>query len=306
MKQIKIFLLLIFISTLSFSQVSMGGTTPSSAAVLHIQTSNFSTTNRGGFIMPVVTEAQQALIPVTAVDDGMQVFVSDASTGKWCWDIYDGQAAVWRSINCAPVPTCANQIYLEDFNSYALHTGRDRRTDSGDYVTGVFAPWIIDDSAANTPIPPSPVGQDNDYAYTNAAGEMELDNTDGAISLTTAAIDISGYATVCFSVDVRGTGKLEYDSADHSTDADNNKNDFTNVEYSIDGGPWTMIVNFGGNGTVNHTLVAGPSPGFNGNFPDSTVTQMGLSGTTLRIRLTSQVWASDETIYYDNIIVSGG
>lgn len=294
MKKI-VFILLGFISV-SYAQVGVGTTTPSSAAVLHLETANYDTTKVGGFIMPVVTEAEQALIPVAAADDGMMVFVSDPGTGKWCWDIYDAQQTVWRSINCAPVPTCDTQIYLEDFSGYTLNTGRDRRTNSGDYPGGVT--WIIDDSSADS------LGQDNDYAYTNATGQFELNNTDGPVSLTTQAVNISGYATVCFSVDIDATGNLEYDPAQHGTDDSNNINDYVNVEYSIDGGAWTLVADYGGNGTADHTLVAPLTA--DGTFPTGQVSVTGLSGSTLRIRITSNTWASDEHFYYDNILVEGG
>ena len=282
----------------SFSQVIVGDTNTPTAAALHVSTSNFATTNRGGFLMPVVTVAEQALIPVTATDDGMMVFVSDLSTGKWCWEVYDGQVGVWRSINCKPIvvaAVCDTQIFLEDFSGYTLNTGRDRRTDSGDYPV---ANWIVDDSSADF------LNQDNDYAYTNAGEEFELNNTDGPVTLTTAAIDISAYTTVCFSVDIRGVGGLEYNPAIHGTDETNNTNDYVNVEYSIDGGAWTLVADFGGNGTADHTLVA-PNPS-DGTFPDGTVSQTGLSGGNIRIRVTSSTWAASEKFFYDNILVEGG
>lgn len=294
MKKI-VFILLGFINV-SYAQMGVGTTTPSSAAVLHLETVNYNTTKVGGFIMPVVTEAEQVLIPVAAADDGMMVFVSDPGTGKWCWDIYDAQQTVWRSINCAPVPTCDTQIYLEDFSGYTLNTGRDRRTNSGDYPGGVT--WIIDDSSADW------LGQDNDYAYTNATGQFELNNTDGPVSLTTQAVNVSGYTTVCFSVDIDATGNLEYDPAQHVSDDSNNINDYVNVEYSIDGGAWTLVADYGGNGTADHTLVAPLLA--DGTFPTGQVSVSGLSGGTLRIRLTSNTWAGDEHFYYDNILIEGG
>ncbi|MGB0975324.1 MAG: hypothetical protein ACPGU9_10070, partial [Flavobacteriaceae bacterium] len=116
--------ILLLVTNIALAQVGIGTTTPSSAAVLHLETANYSTAKVGGFIMPVVTEAEQAAIPVetsTTRDDGLMVFVSDPGTGKWCWDIYDGEQHVWRSIKCnAPVvvdpPVCDTQIYLEDFS----------------------------------------------------------------------------------------------------------------------------------------------------------------------------------------------
>jgi len=290
--------ILVLISNIAFSQVGIGTTAPSSAAVLHLETANYTATKVGGFIMPVVTETEQASVPVGVIDDGLMVFVSDSGTGKWCWDIYDGQQAVWRSIKCnTPIATvCDTQIYLEDFSGYTLNTGRDKRTNSGDYPGGVT--WTIDDSQADA------LGQDNDYAYTNASDQFELNNTDGPVSLTIQSVDISTYATVCFSVDIDASGDLEYDHSVHGTDDSNNKNDYVDVEYSINGGAWVLVVDYGGNGTVNHTLVA-PTVS-DGTFPTGQVSVSGLSGTGLRIRLTSNTWASDEYFYYDNILVEGG
>jgi hypothetical protein len=296
-----IIFMLLAITSVSFAQVGVRTVTPSSAAVLHLEAANYNSTKVGGFIMPVVTEAEQAAIPVdvsTTRDDGLMVFVSDPGTGKWCWDIYDAEQLVWRSINCnTPVAAvCDTQIYLEDFSGYTLYTGRDKRTDSGDYPGGVT--WTIDDSLADF------LNQDNDYAYTNAAGQFELNNTDGPVSLTTEAVNISGYATVCFSVDIDASGNLEYQPSEHGTDDTNNVNDFVNIEYSIDGGAWTLVADYGGNGTADHTLVAPLLA--DGTFPTGQVSVSGLSGGTLRIRITSNTWASDEHFYYDNILVEGG
>jgi len=279
------------------AQVGVRTTTPNSAAVLHLEAANYNNAKIGGFLMPIVTEAEQASIPVGVSDDGLMVFVSDTATGKWCWDIYDVQATRWRSINCGSRSAICTgtTVYLENFNSYTLNTGRDKRTNSGDYPGGVT--WSIDDSAADF------FGQDNDYAYTNAAGQFELNNTDGAILLTTQSVDISAYTTICFSVEIDAAGNLEYDPSDHANDHDNNKNDYVNIEYSLNGGAWVLIADYGGNGTVNHTLV--PTVPADGSFPTGTVFQGGLSGTSLRIRITSNTWAGDEKFFYDNIIVTG-
>ena len=93
-------MLFLFVNNI-FSQVSIGTTSPSSAAVLHLKTSNFGKIKVGGFLLPVVTEVQQALIPVNDSDDGLIVFVKDTVTGRWCLDIYDSKQKVWRSIQCA-------------------------------------------------------------------------------------------------------------------------------------------------------------------------------------------------------------
>ena len=100
MKYVTCIVIGMFFSVFSFSQVGMGTVVPSSAAVLHLKTANIGTVKFGGFLLPIVTEVQQALIPVTASDDGLLVFVKDIGTGKWCLDIYDAKQDVWRSIKC--------------------------------------------------------------------------------------------------------------------------------------------------------------------------------------------------------------
>jgi len=294
----KIIFILLFVASFSFAQVGIGTTTPSSAAVLHLEAANLPTTKVGGFIMPVVTEAEQAMIPKIATDDGLMVFVSDSVTGKWCWDIYDGQQDIWRSLKCntPPVtPVCDTTIYTEDFSSYANESGIKDGVDNADYPGGVS--WILNDVNGSI--------ASGDYAMV-VGGAFELNDTNGPVSLTTQPVDISSYATVCFSVDIDGRGDLEYNHADHDTDDTNVTNDYVNVEYSVDNGvTWNLVVDYNGNGTVNHTLVANPSPGSD-TFPDDTVSVSGLSGAFLLIRITSQNWAGSEYFTYDNIIIEGG
>jgi hypothetical protein len=101
MKKVICIVLLSLFTGNVFSQVGIGTTNPSSAAVLHLKTSNLGAVKIGGFLLPVVTEVQQALIPVKSSDDGLMVFVKDEITGKWCLEIYDSKQKVWRSIQCA-------------------------------------------------------------------------------------------------------------------------------------------------------------------------------------------------------------
>lgn len=290
--------ILLLITNLAFSQVGIGTTTPSSAAVLHLETANYSTTKVGGFIMPVVTEAEQSAIPVdvsTTRDDGLMVFVSDPGTGKWCWDIYDAEQLVWRSIKCNTVvaAVCDTQIYVEDFSAYTNDSGVNEGVEDGDYPGSVT--WSLEYSGANM--------TSEDWAMVNN-GVFELRDTGGPVTLTLAPVDITGFATVCFSVDVAGRGDLEYKPELHGTDDTNNQNDYVNIEYSIDGGAWVRIVDFGGNGNADHTLTAPYNA--DGTFPDSTVSESGLSGNSLQIRIKGQTWAGDEYFTYDNITIEGG
>ena len=101
MKKVICVIMFSFFVEYTFSQVSIGATSPSTAAVLYLKAANIGAINVGGFLLPVVTEKQQDLIPVKDLDDGLMVFVKDVSTGKWCLDIYDAKQKVWRSIQCA-------------------------------------------------------------------------------------------------------------------------------------------------------------------------------------------------------------
>lgn len=293
-------ILMIVLTNSAVAQVAIGTTTSSSAAVLHLQTASHTTTDVGGFIMPVVTEAEQAAIPVdltTMRDDGLMVFVSDPGSGKWCWDIYDAEQQVWQSIKCdtttVVVVACDTIIDTEDFSSYANDSGVNEGVEDGDYPGSVT--WSLEYAGSNM--------TSDDWAMVNN-GVFEIRDSGGPVTITLAPVDISGYTSACFSVDIAGRGDLEYKGDLHGTDDTNNQNDYVNVEYSLDGGAWVRILDFGGNGDTHHTLTAPYNA--DGTFPDSTVSESGLSGNSLQIRIKAQTWSSDEYFTYDNIIVEGG
>tara|TARA_R110000850_G_scaffold268138_1_gene399431 strand:+ start:31510 stop:32397 length:888 start_codon:yes stop_codon:yes gene_type:complete len=75
-----------------FSQVGINTTTPSAASVIDIQSSNG--TNFGGFLPPRVDLAERDLIPVTAADEGMLVYVINPPNSQL--QIWDGTA--WRTL----------------------------------------------------------------------------------------------------------------------------------------------------------------------------------------------------------------
>jgi len=94
------FLLLFFCGILS-AQVGINTASPSIASVLHLESLNGSGTH-GGFMPPKVDLAQRALIPITAADDGMMIFLSEGSTR--CVQIYDATNTSWVNFYCIPVP----------------------------------------------------------------------------------------------------------------------------------------------------------------------------------------------------------
>ncbi|MGJ8685049.1 MAG: hypothetical protein ACSHWW_10525 [Nonlabens sp.] len=285
-------LLLLFLSLLVNAQVGVNESLPDAAAALDINSQ--MTMNYGGLKLPVVNAAQKAQIPVSSTSDGIMIYVNYGTSS--CLEIYDALNMDWQQIRCSTVgPTT---LYSEDFNSYSSGTGIDGSGNSGDYPAGV-SKWTLTD--LNNTI------SSGDHAYTQS-GLLEANDTNGPIQLETQLINISGYTAISFSVDLSGAGPLEYDTSLHSTDATNVLNDYINVEYSIDGAPFTIIADFNGNGTIHHTLVAHYAAAGSGTapfFPNETVTQSGLNGSSLSIRITLQNWASDEFLYIDNIIVTG-
>jgi len=94
------FLLLFFCGILS-AQVGINTASPSVASVLHLESLNGSGTH-GGFMPPVVSLAERALIPVTAADDGLMIFLSEGTTR--CVQMYNATTAAWVNMYCMPIP----------------------------------------------------------------------------------------------------------------------------------------------------------------------------------------------------------
>lgn len=283
------------------SQVAIGETSSDSRA-LAVAAQNLNG-DFGGFLMPVVTEAQQALIDVSTsnnADDGMMVYVSDPITGKRCWDIYDSYAQVWRSIYCPS--ECNSILFSEDFESYTPDTGVTGVSSSnGDYPAGV-SKWSLTSFSSfgsNTPALPGMLVDANDYALVQG-GELVIRDTNGAFRMETQTIDITGYADILISMDFREAGLLEYDASMHTTDFNcgNTQSDYIDIEISTNGGAsFTEVPNFSSYGSVNHTV----ADDFSGTIAFA---MSGITGTSLVIRLRTQNWSDDEYFYIDNIVVS--
>jgi len=287
-----------------FSQVAINEISPSSAAALYLEAQKIPSTNFGGFKLPTVTEAQQALIPVSTVDssdDGLMVYVSDGSTNKYCWDIYDGVNHIWRSINCHNKPCTGDVLYQENFSTYVENTGvSGANIANGNYPSGVTK-WTLTSFQMfgnSVPALPGTLLNANDYALVQN-GELVFRDTNGVLRFESKLIDISGYSNIQISMDVRETGPLEYDASKHSSDFNcgDTLNDYVDIEYSTDGGnSYTEVPNFLGNGNSNHTIANDLSGTVN-------FTVSGISGTSLKLRIRVQNWADNEIFYIDNIII---
>ncbi|MAY21815.1 MAG: hypothetical protein CMC74_03455 [Flavobacteriaceae bacterium] len=288
-----------------FAQVAINETTVSDAVTFYIGAQRIPNIAFGGFLMPRVTEAQQASIPVSTTsdrDDGLMVYVSDPMTGKQCWEIYDGVAHTWRSIYCANSPCTGAVLYSEDFSSYVAGTGVTGASSSnGNYPTGVTK-WTLtsfDSFGSTTEALPGTLINSNDYAQI-FGGIMEFKDTNGLFVFETQTIDISGYSNIQVSMDIGASGPLEYDAINHVDDyhCGETENDYVDIEYSTNGGAtFTEIPNFAGNGNSNHTLINNLSSTTNVSFS-------GISGSSLILRVRLQNWADDEYYYLDNIIVT--
>ena len=260
--------------------------------------------------MPVVTEAQQASIPVStadASDDGLMVYVSDPITGKHCWDIYDGVQHQWRSISCQTVASCSDILYEEDFNSYAENSGvTGASSANGDYPASVTK-WTLtsfDSFGSTTPALPGTLVDASDYGLVTG-GALEMRDTNGVFQFETTTIDITGYTDIVIGFDVSGRGDFEYDTTAHSGDYNCgfDNSDYLDIEYSIDGGAFVEVPSFSLVGTPNHTFVFDETFASDGSLVNFSTTLTGLTGTDLVIRIRAQNWAGSEYILVDNIVV---
>ncbi|WP_374959720.1 hypothetical protein [Gilvibacter sp.] len=310
MKQSVSFAVLALLCLQTLGQVAIGTLSPSSAAVLHLEALNLKTLNYGGFLMPVVTEAQQASIPVStadASDDGLMVYVSDPITGKHCWDIYDGVQHQWRSISCQTVASCSDILYEEDFNSYAENSGvTGASSANGDYPASVTK-WTLtsfDSFGSTTPALPGTLVDASDYGLVTG-GALEMRDTNGVFQFETTTIDITGYTDIVIGFDVSGRGDFEYDTTAHSGDYNCgfDNSDYLDIEYSIDGGAFIEVPSFSLVGTPNHTFVFDETFASDGSLVNFSTTLTGLTGTDLVIRIRAQNWAGSEYILVDNIVV---
>ncbi|SHG72974.1 lamin tail domain-containing protein [Winogradskyella jejuensis] len=159
-------------------------------------------------------------------------------------------------------------IYSEDF------TGQDGKGAIGPGpitdVSGVS--WTVDISNAS-------LTATNDYFQVR--NEMfEARDLDTDATWLSPVIDITNFTNVQFSLEAS-----ENDTTDTLEDADT----FV-TEYRIDGGAWTLAAN---NGTIIN------------DFPLTVVSDTGLSGSTIELRVTITVNGNDERPLLDNILVEG-
>ena len=134
-----------------------------------------------------------------------------------------------------------------------------------------------------------------DYFNTTAAGVLESIDLDQEVCWESPLINISAGGTVSLSVGLTWAG-FDVDAA-----AGNCLGDYITVMYSVNGGAYTMVPNqFGANACATVAYPLGSTPPVNGT---GTVTQGGISGTTLKIRVCVFTNANAEIVTIDNVSV---
>ena len=129
--------------------------------------------------------------------------------------------------------------------------------------------WTIDISSAT-------LSADTDwFKVTNEI--FEARDIDGNAIWQSKSINISGFSNVSLSLSAVEVGTME-------------SSDIFKTEYRIDGGTWTPADT---NGSLND------------DFTSATVSQTGLSGSTLEIRVTMNNGAASEYHRLDDILVEG-
>jgi hypothetical protein len=114
------------------------------------------------------------------------------------------------------------------------------------------------------------------------------------------SINIAGFSNVSFSLDAIETGDHEGPGCNCGINID-----YFDVSYSINGGAFILLENWNGDGSVGHTLTGDSQNGTleDADWGNTTVTQDGLVGNSLVLRVVIRNTAGTETLTLDNIIV---
>lgn len=156
-------------------------------------------------------------------------------------------------------------IYSEDFS------GQNGKGAVGPTPTINLAgvTWSIDISAAN-------LSASSDWFQVQSE-VFEGRDLDGDAIWLSPSIDISAYTNVSFSLAAAENGSHE-------------SSDIFETEYRVDGGAWTSAST---NGSLND------------DFTSATVSESGISGNSLEIRVTMNNGAGSEYLLLDDVLVQG-
>jgi hypothetical protein len=129
--------------------------------------------------------------------------------------------------------------------------------------------WTIDVSSATL--------SNNDDYFKVVNEKLEAKDVDGNCIWYSPTINISNYHNVALSLNASESGSLE-------------SSDYIKSEYSIDGGVWTFFSTYGQ---------------IFDDFNSRTVSQNGLRGNTIQIRISVNNDYGNEYIRFDNVKVTG-
>lgn len=160
----------------------------------------------------------------------------------------------------------ADEVWKEDFNSYASKTGTDGESNLGDYPDNVFK-WTLDISNCD-------FSQSSDY-FRIVSDKMRVVDSDGEARWISEEIDISGYSDVSFSIWLSGD------------DPQNDLTDYISVYYMVDNSDEQLLVD---------------KPGI---FNEEVVTSGVLSGNRLQIIVKVRNNTGTEQYNFDDVIVTG-
>lgn len=171
-------------------------------------------------------------------------------------------------------------IWEENFDSYADGT-----------TVGTANRWT---SACPACIPTG------DY-FEVRSGQFSGRDVNDFATWETEVINISGFADVEISLDAIENGDHEGSACGCGINQD-----YFDVYYSVDGGAFTVIENWNGDGEPGHTLTGDSQ---NGSFTDNdwgttTVVEGGINGNTLVIRVEIRNTAGSEELSLDNVLVT--
>lgn len=207
-----------------------------------------------------------------------------------------GTSGKWRLVVLVlaalmAVPFSAKAQYSETFSTL----GKGYKINCVDDLTSVnwtLTPWNVGGTCQ-----PTDNRDASDYFNTTAAGALESSDLDQEVCWESPLINISAAGTVSLAV------ALSWATFDVDPIAGLCEGDYIKVMYSVNGGAYTMVPNqFGGNpcGTVAYPFSAAASQPFTSS---GTVTQGGISGMDLKVRVCVFTNMTAEVVTIDNVSV---
>lgn len=173
----------------------------------------------------------------------------------------------------------AQTVWTEDFNSYANGT-----------TTGAGNSWTSSCGGCNT----------GDH-FEVISGAFEALDVNAFSTWQSATIDVSACSTFTFSLDAIEIGDHEGPICACGINID-----YFDVSYSINGGAYTLIENWNGDGDIGHTLTGDSQNGVftDNDWGNTSVTATGLAGNSLALRVEMINTSGSERLRLDNITVS--